>query len=124
MDKNILSAIKNINEQKPAKPKACVVTFGCRQNEADSEKINGMLEAMGYETIDEDMTRDIAGQFGKFDEKSVLGDCGLIILNTCAVREHAELKAFSRAGQLKHYKNKNKHLLVGLCGCMVEQPRV
>jgi tRNA-2-methylthio-N6-dimethylallyladenosine synthase len=45
-------------------------------------------------------------------------------MNTCAVREHAELKALSRTGQLKHYKNKNKDLLIGLCGCMVEQNHV
>ncbi|MCL2159043.1 MAG: tRNA (N6-isopentenyl adenosine(37)-C2)-methylthiotransferase MiaB [Oscillospiraceae bacterium] len=121
MDKKIISEIKNINEKKPSKPKACMVTFGCQQNEADSEKIKGMLEAMGYEVIDADMTQDISGNFGQFDEKSVLGSCDLIILNTCAVREHAELKAFSRTGQLKHYKNKNKELKIGLCGCMVEQ---
>ena len=124
MDKSILKAIHSINEKKEVKPKACVVTFGCRQNESDSEKIKGMLELMGYEVIDEDMTRDIAGNFGKFDEKSVLGQCELIIVNTCAVREHAELKAFSRTGQLKHYKNQNKNLLIGFCGCMVEQNHV
>jgi tRNA-2-methylthio-N6-dimethylallyladenosine synthase len=126
MDKKILEAIKNINEKKAPKPKACVVTFGCQQNEADSEKIKGMAEAMGYEVIDADMVCDISGNFGQFDEKSVLGECELIILNTCAVREHAELKALSRTGQLKHYKNKNKNknLLVGLCGCMVEQSHI
>ena len=122
MDDKIINEIKNINEKKPSKPKACMVTFGCQQNEADSEKIKGMLEAMGYEVIDADMTHDISGNFGQFDEKSVLSSCDLIILNTCAVREHAELKAFSRTGQLKHYKNKNNNLKIGLCGCMVEQP--
>ncbi|MCL1794100.1 MAG: tRNA (N6-isopentenyl adenosine(37)-C2)-methylthiotransferase MiaB [Oscillospiraceae bacterium] len=121
MDEQSIIAIKEINEKKPSKPKACVVTFGCQQNVADSEKIKGMLELMGYETIDADMTDDIAGNFGQFDEKSILGSCDAIILNTCAVREHAELKAFSRTGQLKHYKNKNKDMLIGLCGCMPEQ---
>ncbi|MCL2814796.1 MAG: tRNA (N6-isopentenyl adenosine(37)-C2)-methylthiotransferase MiaB [Oscillospiraceae bacterium] len=124
MDRKVIDAIKQINDKKTSKPKACVVTFGCQQNEADSEKIKGMAECMGYEITDADMTSDISGNFGQFDEKSVLGECDLIILNTCAVREHAELKALSRTGQLKHYKSKNKNLLVGLCGCMVEQGHV
>lgn len=85
--------------------KACVVTFGCQQNEADSEKIKGMLAAMGYDLISD----------------SSLGECDVIVVNTCAIREHAELKAFSRTGQLKSYKQKNKNLIIGICGCMVEQ---
>jgi len=110
--------------------KACVVTFGCQQNEADSEKIKGMLADMGYDIIDTDMTLDVPGSYGRFDGSgesggaSSLGLCDVIIMNTCAVREHAELKAFSRAGQLKHYKNKNKDLLIGICGCMVEQKHI
>jgi len=111
--------------------KACVVTFGCQQNEADSEKIKGMLAAMGYEIINADMTGDASGSYGRNGEntsesltESPLASCDIIIMNTCAVREHAELKAFSRAGQLKHYKNINKNLLIGLCGCMVEQEHI
>ena len=94
----------SIKSDKKAK-KACVVTFGCQQNEADSEKIKGVLASMGYTLTGE-----------KF-----LSECDVIIMNTCAIREHAELKAFSRTGQLKHYKKTNKDLLIGLCGCMVEQ---
>ena len=82
---------------------ACVVTFGCQQNEADSEKLRGMADAMGY-TVTEDV--DIAD---------------LIVVNTCAVREHAELKALSTIGQYKHLKAKNPNLLIGVCGCMVAQ---
>jgi len=104
--------------------KACVITFGCQQNEADSEKIKGLLNNMGYEIINADMTEDIAEGRGQFTENSKLAECSLIIMNTCAIREHAELKAFSRTGQLKHYKNKNKDLLIGLCGCMIEQDHV
>jgi tRNA-2-methylthio-N6-dimethylallyladenosine synthase len=85
--------------------KACVVTFGCQQNEADSEKIKGVLASMGYNLVGEDF----------------LNECNVIVMNTCAIREHAELKAFSRTGQLKHYKKINKDLLIGICGCMVEQ---
>ncbi|MCL2775586.1 MAG: hypothetical protein FWD71_19910, partial [Oscillospiraceae bacterium] len=81
--------------------KACVATFGCQQNEADSEKIKGMLVSMGYEIIDGDMTADVSNKFGEFANPGNLGECDVIIMNTCAVREHAELKAFSRTGQLK-----------------------
>ena len=101
--------------------KACVITFGCQQNEADSEKIKGLLDNMGYEVINADMTEDMQDGRGQFTEKSGLSECAVIIMNSCAVREHAELKAFSRIGQLKHYKNKSKGLLVGICGCMIEQ---
>ena len=84
-------------------PKAFVLTFGCQQNEADSEKIMGMLEAMGYTLTD--------------SEK----DADLLIVNTCAVREHAELKALSITGQFKHLKEKKPSIVIGICGCMVSQ---
>ena len=83
--------------------KAFVLTFGCQQNEADSEKIAGMAESMGYEIV--------------YDPK----DADLIVVNTCAIREHAELKALSTVGQYKHLKAKNPNLLIGVCGCMVTQ---
>lgn len=82
---------------------AFVMTFGCQQNEADSEKIAGMAEAMGYEIIDS-------------PEKAYL-----IVVNTCAIREHAELKALSTIGQYKHIKQKNPELVIAVCGCMVTQ---
>ena len=66
--------------------KAFVQTFGCQQNEADSERLMGTALFMGYEKADS------------------LEDADLIIYNTCAVREHAELKALSKTGQLKHLK--------------------
>ena len=83
--------------------KAFVATFGCQQNEADSETIMGQLEKMGCA------------------EASGIDDADIIIYNTCAVREHAELKALSKTGQLKHMKEKNPDLIVGLWGCMVSQ---
>ncbi len=82
---------------------AFVLTFGCQQNEADSEKIAGMAEAMGYR-----MTNDPA-------------KAELIMVNTCAIREHAEQKALSIVGQYKHLKAKNPELVIGMCGCMVAQ---
>jgi len=83
--------------------KVFVQTFGCQQNEADSEKYLGMAVSMGYEATD---TPDNAD---------------LIIVNTCAIREHAEKKALSIIGQYKHIKAKNKELIIGVCGCMVAQ---
>ena len=83
--------------------KACIQTFGCQQNEADSERIAGMAEYMGY-TLTNDVTK-----------------ADLIIVNTCAVREHAELKALSITGQFKHLKEKKRSLVIGVCGCMVSQ---
>ena len=78
-------------------------TFGCQQNEADSERLCGMAELMGYTVTDDPDQAD------------------LIIVNTCAVREHAELKTLSIAGQYKHIKEKNPDLIIGICGCMVSQ---
>ena len=89
--------------QKNKRRMACVVTFGCQQNEADSEKLRGMAQAMGY-----DITRAVE-------------EADLILVNTCAVREHAELKALSTIGQYKHLKKQMPSLLIGICGCMVAQ---
>ena len=83
--------------------KAHVVTFGCQQNEADSERLAGMAQAMGY-TVTENIE-----------------EADLIVINTCAVREHAELKALSITGQFKHLKEKNPSLIIAIGGCMVSQ---
>lgn len=86
------------------RPGVHLLTFGCQQNEADSEKIAGLAEAMGYETVRTPEEAD------------------LIVVNTCAVREHAEKKALSITGQFKHLKAKNPDLILAMCGCMVTQP--
>ena len=83
--------------------KAFVQTFGCQQNEADSEKIAGMCVSMGYEICATPEEADI------------------IMVNTCAVREHAEQKALSIVGQYKHLKAAKPEMLIGVCGCMVTQ---
>ncbi len=82
---------------------AYVQTFGCQQNEADSEKIAGMCQAMGYDICRSPELADI------------------IMVNTCAVREHAEKRALSIVGQYKHLKAAKPSLLIGICGCMVTQ---
>ncbi len=82
---------------------AFVQTFGCQQNEADSERLAGYAEAMGY-TI-----------------TASPENASLILVNTCAIREHAEKRALSIIGQYKHLKAKNPNLKIGVCGCMVSQ---
>lgn len=83
---------------------ACVLTFGCQQNEADSEKLRGMAVDMGYTITDDPTVAD------------------LVVFNTCAVREHAEQKVLSYVGRLKARKQANPDLLIGICGCMIAQP--
>ncbi len=81
-------------------------TFGCQQNEADSEKIAGMAQAMGY------------------NETDIPENADLIILNTCAVRQLAEDKALSMLGGFKHLKDENQALVIGVMGCMTAQKHV
>lgn len=93
--------VRTLNEGKELF--ATVQTFGCQQNEADSERIAGMLEAMGYTIVDDPKIADV------------------IMVNTCAIREHAEQRALSITGQFKHLKEKKRELVIGVCGCMVSQ---
>ena len=85
---------------------AYVVTFGCQQNEADSEKIRGMARDMGYTIVD---TPNVAD---------------LIVVNTCAIRKHAELKALSVIGRFKELKKNNPELAIGVVGCMAAEPHM
>lgn len=89
-----------------SQPKAHVRTYGCQQNVADSEKMKGMLETMGCALTENADEADI------------------IIFNTCAVREHAEDRVFGNVGELKALKRKKPSLLIGLCGCMMEQKHI
>ena len=88
------------------KPKYIIQTFGCQMNEHDSEKLCAMLDSMGYE------------------QGMMVDECDLIIYNTCAVRENAELKVFGNLGHLKLAKRKNPDLKIAVCGCMMQQPHV
>lgn len=81
-------------------------TYGCQQNENDTERIRGMLKEAGFEFTDKSENADV------------------VIYNTCAVRENAEQKVFGRLGILKHLKEKNKEMVIGICGCMVQQPHI
>ena len=88
------------------KPRYMIQTFGCQMNEHDSEKLCAMLDEMGY----------IQG--------ITAAECDLIIYNTCAVRENAELKVYGNLGQLKFQKRKNPDLKIAVCGCMMQQSHV
>lgn len=87
-------------------PLACVVTYGCQQNVADSEKIKGMLHEMGY---------------GFTEERT---KAQLILFNTCAVREHAEDRVFGNVGALKKYKHEHPGVVIACCGCMMQQQHI
>ena len=83
----------------------CVTTFGCQMNARDSEKLRGILLEIGYI----DASEDIAD---------------FVIYNTCTVRENANTRVYGRLGQLKPRKKKNPNMMIGLCGCMMQEPEV
>lgn len=95
-----------ISKRYEGKPLACVVTYGCQQNVADSEHIKGMLDKIGY----------------GFTENRT--EAKLIIFNTCAVREHAEDRVFGNVGMLKSYKRENPDVIIACCGCMMQQQHI
>ncbi len=81
-------------------------TFGCQQNENDTERINGMLSEMGYVFADNPSEADF------------------ILFNTCAVRDHAEQKVYGTVGSLASVKRMKPETVIALCGCMMQQPIV
>lgn len=85
---------------------AYVITYGCIQNENDSERIRGMLLEMGYTLTNDNKNADI------------------IIFNTCAVRDNAEQRVYGNIGALKIVKENNPQMLIGVCGCMSQQQHV
>lgn len=89
-----------------ARPLAFVDTYGCQQNEADSEALRGYIELMG---------------FGFTEDEN---EAELIVVNTCAVRGHAEMRVLGNVGALVHAKARNPRLIVAVCGCMVQQPHM
>ena len=84
----------------------CVTTFGCQMNARDSEKLVGILEQIGYKEEAEEEKADF------------------VIFNTCTVRENANQRVYGRLGQLSRIKKQNPHMLIGLCGCMMQEPEV
>ena len=86
-----------------ARPLAMVDTYGCQQNEADSEKLRGYLAEMGCAFTQDEFAADI------------------IVVNTCAVREHAEMRVLGNVGALNHTKKARPSQIIAVCGCMVQQ---
>ncbi len=87
-------------------PKAYVETYGCQQNEADSEKLRGYLTQSGYAIVQEAERADV------------------VIMNTCAIREHAEQRVFGNLGALTHTKRRHSRQKIFLCGCMAGETKV
>lgn len=77
-------------------------TFGCQMNFKDSEKLNGILEAVGYVHTDTE-------------------EADFVYYNTCTVRENANIRVYGRLGTLKTYKKKNKDMIIAMCGCMMQE---
>lgn len=99
----VCARIEAQNKQAGKAPLAMVDTYGCQQNEADSERIRGYLAKMGYSFTSDETKAD------------------LVVINTCAIREHAEMRVLGNVGQLTHTKAKNPDQIIAVCGCMVQQ---
>ncbi len=84
---------------------ACSVCMGCQMNARDSEKLAGILKQVGYEESDSE-------------------ECDFVIYNTCTVRENANNKVYGRLGYLSKLKQKNPNMIIGLCGCMMQEEGV
>lgn len=83
-----------------------VVTFGCQMNARDSEKLEGILEAVGYQKTEQEERADF------------------VIYNTCTVRENANQRVYGRLGYLGKQKKKHPHMMIALCGCMMQESHV
>lgn len=98
--------VASLSEQAGHPLTFCVTTFGCQMNARDSEKLVGILEEMGYIEAEEEESTDF------------------VIFNTCTVRENANQRVYGRLGQLSRVKKQNPYMMIGLCGCMMQEPEV
>ena len=98
--------IRELHAQRGKSVRALVDTFGCQQNVADSQHIMGMLEAMGCTFVTAPEEADI------------------VVLNTCAIRDHAEKRVYGTLGALTHTKKADPEQVICLCGCMAQRPEV
>lgn len=87
-------------------PTYYVATFGCQMNAHDSEKLIGILEKIGYKESETEEAADF------------------VIFNTCTVRENANQRLYGHLGSLKKRKEKNPDMIIGICGCMMQQSDV
>jgi len=102
--KSIMQSIREASQMHSAQPLAYVDTYGCQQNESDSERIRGMLAEMGYGFTGDEFKADV------------------IVINTCAIRENAENRVFGNIGDLVHTKRAKPSQTIVFCGCMAGVP--
>ncbi len=100
----LMERVAELSAARETPPLALVDTYGCQQNEADSEKLRGMLRKMGYAMTQSEAEADV------------------IVINTCAVREHAEQRVLGNVGALTHTKKAKPSQIICLCGCMMQEP--
>ena len=103
---NYIEKVREILSKREGKHKAYVHTYGCQQNFSDGEKLEGLLEEMGYEIIN-------SAEEAEF-----------VIFNTCAIRENAEKRVFGNVGILKKAHEENPDMIIAVCGCMVQQEHI
>ena len=104
--KTFMRRVLEANTTLPAQPLAYIDTYGCQQNESDSEKLRGMLDGMGYGITGDEFAADV------------------IIINTCAIRENAENRVYGNVGELAHTKKAKPSQIIAFCGCMAAIPEV
>lgn len=98
--------VRHMAEELGRAPFLCTQTFGCQMNARDSEKLEGILEKVGYQKTEHEE------------------DADFVIYNTCTVRENANQRVYGRLGYLGSMKKKKKHMMIALCGCMMQEPQV
>lgn len=98
--------VERFKEEHGHAPRYKIVTFGCQMNARDSEKLEGILQEVGYTEGPDEEQADF------------------VIYNTCTVRENANQRVYGRLGQLGHAKKENPHMMIALCGCMMQEPQV
>ena len=103
--KKVRQLVKEQSEKLGRPLTANITTFGCQMNARDSEKLVGILERIGYVEVPDE-------------------NADFVIYNTCTVRENANLRVYGRLGYLHSLKKKNPHMMIGLCGCMMQEPQV
>ena len=97
--------VKQLSKRLGHTPTCHIATFGCQMNARDSEKLMGILEQIGYVAADSE-------------------NADFVLYNTCTVRENANLKVYGRLGHLGAVKRSNPDMMIGMCGCMMQEPDV
>ena len=104
--REIAAEVRQLHSTRPTAPTAYLDTYGCQQNEADSETMAGFLVEMGYTLVDDEHGAD------------------LVLMNTCAVREHAANRVYGNIGALSHTKREKPGQIIIVCGCMAQREEV